>query len=478
MSGAAAFDHPLLRAATPAAWIAEACALPEVLLIDHANCEKKAASTALAMMFAYAEDLELTDKMSRLAREELRHYEQVAKLLLALKIAPQRLAPGRYAARLRRLVASGEPRREVDLMVCGAFIEARSCERFAALGSVIGQPLNGLFRGLHEAEARHYQLYLDLGKRAAARAGLDVDARIAAFAACEAELITQPDPVFRFHSGPPPHTGRRRTSAARQRLKLGAVPIPAQHAALIVPISQDDPGAGAPVHLEGMNARPMGMAVQQRRGSGAAQRRRHAAGVDVRDGMFHRGGVRLTAGAGGTGERAARFDRQRQKPALPVGISHRGAQPLVGMIVGAQRIAVHRQYGFPEEGDDQGVVQQLRAARFAEAVRQQKIAVAVHHEAGHAARGEFAQPGDGRRLRRVRRIIADPGFEQVTQNVQGGGVPGLGSQERQELLDDRRLRRVDMQIRDEERGHRGFPGRWAPRVLERCRRSERARSSG
>ena len=97
MSAGAAFEHPLLRAATPPAWIAEACAHSEVLLIDHANCEKKAASTALALMFAYAEDLELTDKMSRLAREELRHYEQVAKLIGALKIAPQRLAPGRYA---------------------------------------------------------------------------------------------------------------------------------------------------------------------------------------------------------------------------------------------------------------------------------------------------------------------------------------------------------------------------------------------
>jgi len=207
MSGAAAFAHPLLRAATPAAWIAEACALPEVLLIDHANCEKKAASTALALMFAYAEDLGLTDKMSRLAREELRHYEQVAKLIGALKIVPQRLAPGRYATQLRRLVASHEPQREVDLMICGAFIEARSCERFAALAAAMVSPLDDLFRGLHEAEARHYELYLDLGKRAAARSGSKLDERIAAFAACEARLITDPDPVFRFHSGPPPQAG-------------------------------------------------------------------------------------------------------------------------------------------------------------------------------------------------------------------------------------------------------------------------------
>jgi tRNA-(ms[2]io[6]A)-hydroxylase len=204
VSGAAApFNHPLLRVPTPAGWIAQACESPGVLLIDHANCEKKAASTALALMFAYAEDLELTGKMSRLAREELRHYEQVAKLIRALGVTPQRLAPGRYAERLRRLVAKAEPHREVDLMVCGAFIEARSCERFAALSPAIGAPLSGLFQGLHNAEARHYKVYLDLAARAAKRADVALQARIAEFAALEADLITSPDPVFRFHSGPP-----------------------------------------------------------------------------------------------------------------------------------------------------------------------------------------------------------------------------------------------------------------------------------
>jgi tRNA-(ms[2]io[6]A)-hydroxylase len=197
------FEHPLLRAATPADWVRKACASQDVLLIDHANCEKKAASTALALMFAYAEDLELTDKMSRLAREELRHYEQVAKLFSVLGVAPRRLAPGRYAERMRRLVAKTEPQREVDLMICGAFIEARSCERFAALAETIGAPLNQLFQGLHAAEARHYRVYLDLARRAAKRAGVDWTARAQEFGALEAQLITQPDPEFRFHSGPP-----------------------------------------------------------------------------------------------------------------------------------------------------------------------------------------------------------------------------------------------------------------------------------
>ncbi len=196
-------DSPL-RAATPAGWLDEACRSVDVLAIDHANCEKKAASTALALMFAYAEDLYLTQRMSRLAREELKHYEQVAKLMRTLAIQPRRLAPGRYAQALRGLVARVEPQREVDLMICGALIEARSCERFAALAPRIGGALGELFAGLHAAEARHHELYLDLARRAARRAGVPLDARLALFASREAELVTAPDPQFRFHSGVPP----------------------------------------------------------------------------------------------------------------------------------------------------------------------------------------------------------------------------------------------------------------------------------
>jgi tRNA 2-(methylsulfanyl)-N6-isopentenyladenosine37 hydroxylase len=197
------FVHTLLLAPTPQSWIERAHRSLDVLLVDHANCEKKAASTALALMFAYAEDLELADQMSRLAREELRHYEQVAQLLRKLEIEPQRLAPGRYAERLRRLVARGEPEREVDLMICGAFIEARSCERFAALSPVLGGAAGAMFESLHEAEARHFELYLGLARRRADTAAIDVAARIGAFAELEAELIVSRDGVFRFHSGVP-----------------------------------------------------------------------------------------------------------------------------------------------------------------------------------------------------------------------------------------------------------------------------------
>ena len=147
-----------------------------MLLIDHANCEKKAASTALSLMFAYAEDLDLTDKMSRLAREELRHYEQVAKLL---KIARNRAAAARARPLCGAVCAGWWPRPSRSArsicMICGAIIEARSCERFAALGGAIGGAAGQLFAGLHAAEARHYRLYLDLARRAAARAGIELE---------------------------------------------------------------------------------------------------------------------------------------------------------------------------------------------------------------------------------------------------------------------------------------------------------------
>jgi len=198
MTGAAT-----LAAATPAAWFDAAPARLGVLLVDHANCEKKAASSALGLMFAYAQDAALGLKLARLAREELRHYEQVLRLMRALGIDYARLAPGRYAGDLRRLVRAAEPGRRLDLLICGALIEARSCERFRGLVSRLPEPVARLYEALAAAEARHEHLYLDLARHHAAAAGLDFEPRLAAFAAVEAGLATRPDGAFRFHSGPP-----------------------------------------------------------------------------------------------------------------------------------------------------------------------------------------------------------------------------------------------------------------------------------
>lgn len=214
MSGPAAAGAFGLAAPTPAAWYDAAVAARDVLLVDHANCEKKAASTALGLMFAYADDAELGLALARLAREELRHYEQVLGLMGRLGIPYARLAPGRYAGELRRALATREPARRLDLLIAGALIEARSAERFRGLVPRLPAELASFYHGLEAAEARHTNLYLSLAERHAARAGLDLPARYAALAACEAELATRPDATFRFHSGPPAAAGGALSAAA------------------------------------------------------------------------------------------------------------------------------------------------------------------------------------------------------------------------------------------------------------------------
>jgi tRNA 2-(methylsulfanyl)-N6-isopentenyladenosine37 hydroxylase len=195
----------MLQIATPRAWIDHAAQHWQQLLLDHANCEKKAASTALAFMFAYPEDRALCQALARLAREELRHFEQVQKLLLQLGVPSQRLAPSRYAAGLRAALATHEPQRKLDLLLAGALIEARSCERFEAVAPQLQDPLRGFYTDLAVSERRHARLYLDLARE---RIGGDLDAdwlerRLLQLAQVEASLIQAPDPEFRFHSGVP-----------------------------------------------------------------------------------------------------------------------------------------------------------------------------------------------------------------------------------------------------------------------------------
>lgn len=194
----------ILLAATPPAWIEAAAARWRELLVDHANCEKKAASTAIALMFAYPEDVSLARALSRLAREELRHFEQVQTMMGSLGVAFERQQPGRYAAQLRRPLRTAEPGRKLDLLLAGALIEARSAERFGLLQSRLPAPLAEFYAQLERSEARHFELYLGLASRAAP---LEWQARLQSLAAVESELATQPDLLFRFHSGPPPTLG-------------------------------------------------------------------------------------------------------------------------------------------------------------------------------------------------------------------------------------------------------------------------------
>jgi len=193
--------NDVLLAPTPQRWFEVACERWRDLLVDHANCEKKAAATALNLIFTYADDLQLTDRLSRLAREELRHFEQVQKMMQELGVPFVRLTPARYAGGLRAATRQSDPGRLLDLLLCGALIEARSHERFVGLAPRLHAPLGDFYRGLAASEARHQAVYLRLAEQRAAE--LDWRVRLRQLAEIEAELATSADPQVRFHSGSP-----------------------------------------------------------------------------------------------------------------------------------------------------------------------------------------------------------------------------------------------------------------------------------
>lgn len=191
--------HDFLGCVTPDAWVANALEHQDIMLVDHAHCEKKAAMTAVNMMHRYPDDAELLMKMSRLAREELRHFEQVLKIIRQRKLRFSHMTAARYASGMREHLRKQEPEKVIDLLIIGAFIEARSCERFARLAPHLDAELQEFYLSLLKSEARHYQDYLKLARN---YASVELDERVGFFREVEAGLIESPDKEFRFHSGP------------------------------------------------------------------------------------------------------------------------------------------------------------------------------------------------------------------------------------------------------------------------------------
>ncbi|MFQ3217935.1 MAG: tRNA-(ms[2]io[6]A)-hydroxylase [Paraglaciecola sp.] len=239
-----------LHCDTPQSWIDEAVKPEnlETLLIDHCNCELKAAQTAMLLIRKYAVDkenatellawlkpyedfvyrrdfvgsfngkhaglskaivarddvsfgVELVDKMVSLIKEELHHFQQVLDIMTARGIEYTNVRAGRYAKGMMKHVRTHEPKKLIDTLICGAYIEARSCERFAKIAPNLDPELERFYISLLRSEARHYQDYLTLATQIA---GENITQRIAFFAEKEAELISTEDVDFRFHSGIPP----------------------------------------------------------------------------------------------------------------------------------------------------------------------------------------------------------------------------------------------------------------------------------
>lgn len=239
--------YQFLGCETPQSWLDMATRHMDLLLIDHANCELKAAQTAVGMLRRYALDdasqqtvldwlqpyedvayrgasyefiggdknsllgklnpradvpyaADLLDKLVRLIKEELHHFEQVLALMATYNVSYRSVPASRYARGLIRHVQTHEPAALVDRLIVGAFIEARSCERFYALAPHVDDTLKRFYLSLLRSEARHYQDYLILAEQIA---GQGIEPRIAVFRHVEQELIISTDTQLRFHSGEP-----------------------------------------------------------------------------------------------------------------------------------------------------------------------------------------------------------------------------------------------------------------------------------
>lgn len=217
-----------LQSASTDRWLAQVDENLEEILIDHAHCERKAATTALNLMNSYVDDLELSREMTRIVEEELEHYWMVIDLLQRRGIAFRTLRPGPYGRRLNALVRSGEPQRAIDRLLIAGLIEARSCERFSLLRDQMAPrdpELADFYGGLFESEARHAATYVRLAEQFVARrqrplatassgdagnqrGGQPADGserqlvrqRLEELSAAEAEIIAEGTPLARMHS--------------------------------------------------------------------------------------------------------------------------------------------------------------------------------------------------------------------------------------------------------------------------------------
>ncbi|MEM9589128.1 MAG: tRNA-(ms[2]io[6]A)-hydroxylase [Planctomycetota bacterium] len=190
-----------LRSESDTRWLKQVDQFLGELLIDHAHCERKAASTAMNLMNSYTDHRQLAVEMTRIVEEELEHYHMVLELLDSRGIGFRRLASGPYGRKLNALVRPAEPHRAVDRLLVASLIEARSCERFKLLAEHVAMSdpeLSAFYAGLFESEARHHTTYVRLAEDFVDRDV--VMKRLDELSGLEAQIIADGCELPRMHS--------------------------------------------------------------------------------------------------------------------------------------------------------------------------------------------------------------------------------------------------------------------------------------
>ncbi|MGB3638504.1 MAG: tRNA isopentenyl-2-thiomethyl-A-37 hydroxylase MiaE [Rivularia sp. (in: cyanobacteria)] len=150
----------ILKQPTNRAWVDLAISNLDAILLDHSQCERKAASAAINFMFRYPSNAKMVKELTKIAKEELEHFEQVNQWLEKRNIALRPVTPPPYGAKLKAQIRPNEPHRFLDSLLISALIEARSHERLGLLAAHCPEPdLAKFYQGLMASEARHYGIY-------------------------------------------------------------------------------------------------------------------------------------------------------------------------------------------------------------------------------------------------------------------------------------------------------------------------------
>lgn len=179
-------------------WLPKVMANLPAVLVDHAHLERKAATTALNLE-KYRDLYDRVSELNAIAIEELQHFELVLKLLRERGIPFSQPYPSPWIAGLMRSVRNGQRHQVIDHLICCAFIEGRSCEKFQFLASAlqsVDAPLANFYASLVESEGNHYATYLLMAR---AIDEPETDRRMDFYLDLDAKLMREPNPLPMLH---------------------------------------------------------------------------------------------------------------------------------------------------------------------------------------------------------------------------------------------------------------------------------------
>ena len=188
----------LFREKVSAGWLPKVMANLPAVLVDHAHLERKAATTAMSLE-KYRDLFPHVEELNAIAIEELQHFQLVLNLLKRRGIPFSQPHPSPWITGLMRSVRNGNRHQAIDHLICCAFIEGRSCEKFQFLAEALKQidpELAGFYAGLVESEGNHYATYLLMAKAIDER---ETEARMEFYLDLDAKLIREPNPLPMLH---------------------------------------------------------------------------------------------------------------------------------------------------------------------------------------------------------------------------------------------------------------------------------------